>query len=150
MSEIAIARPGPGQFHRHDPAALQRMRELAAAAIHDEEIAERLNREGLRTGTRLPWTGESVCHTRSTQGIERVARDRPRNPALPHRHPDGGQYSVPGAMARFGVSKTVVHYWIKRGYVTTSRADFGTHENVYWLDIDEATAASLTARSRIR
>jgi hypothetical protein len=78
-----------------------------------------------------------------------VAPDRPRMIPLPHRHPDG-RYSVPGAMAHLGVTEAIVHGWIKRGAVTASRADFGTHRNVYWLNIDAATAARLTARLRRR
>lgn len=49
-------------------------------------------------------------------------------------------------MARFGVSENMVHRWIKQGIVSATRAKFGTHRSVYWLDIDEATAARLTAR----
>jgi DNA-binding transcriptional MerR regulator len=66
-------------------------------------------------------------------------------PPLPHQHPDG-RYSVPGAAARFGVSRAVIRAWIKQELVTTSRSDFGTHRQVYWLDIDKLTAARLRAR----
>jgi hypothetical protein len=149
VDEVEIVRPGRGESHRHDPAVLQRIGELAAAATHDEEIARRLNLEGLRSGTRRPWTQDMVRTTRSRKGIERLAADRPRMPPLPHRHPDG-RYSVPGAMARFGVGEGVIHRWIRQGLVTASRADFGTHRNVHWLDIDEATAARLTTPTRNR
>ena len=57
---------------------------------------------------------------------------------------------MPGAMARLGVSEAIVRGWIKTGVVTVARADFGTHRNVYWLHIDDATAARLTARLRRR
>ena len=53
---------------------------------------------------------------------------------------------MPGAAARFGVTETVVFGWIRRGLVKFTRADFGTHRNVYWLDIDEATVAQLMTR----
>jgi len=145
VNELELARPGRGEAHRHDPAVLERIRELAAAAAHDEEIARRLNVDGLRTGTGRPWTEALVRQTRSTKRIERVAPDRPRMHPLPHRHPDGRRYSVPGAMARFSVSKQVVHRWIRQGLVTATREDFGTHRNAYWFDIDDAIAARLTA-----
>ena len=32
-------------------------------------------------------------------------------------------YSVPGAMARFGVGEGVIHRWIRQGLVTATRAD---------------------------
>jgi hypothetical protein len=54
------------------------------------------------------------------------------------------------AAARFGVSHDVVRAWIAQGLVDASRADFGTHRNVYWLDIDDTTAARLAARRRRR
>lgn len=146
VDELEIARPGRGEAHRHDPVVLERIRELAATAAHDEEIARQLNREGLRTGMGLSWTHELVRQTRSTKRIARVAPDRPRMHPLPHRHPDGRRYSVPGAMARFGVSEQVVRRWIQQGLVAATREDFGTHRNVYWFEIDETTAARLTAR----
>jgi len=124
---------------------MDRIRELAAAGLHDAEIAEQLNTAGLRTGTKLAWKEELVRSARRSGQIKRVAPDRPRMPPLPHKHPDG-RYSVPGAAARFGVSHAVVRAWIAQGLVTTSRADFGTHRQAFWLDIDDATAARLTAR----
>ena len=67
----------------------------------------------------------------------------------PPKHPDG-RFSVPGAAARFGVSEGIVRRWLQRGLVTATRADFGTHRDAYWLEIDDATAARLKARLRIR
>ena len=148
VSDLEIPRPSRGEDHRHNPEALDRIRVLARAAKHDDEIASLLNREGLRTGTGIEWTGELVRSTRCKKRIERFAPDLPHNPPLPHRHPDGGRYSVSGAMARFGVTENIVRRWIKQGIVAATRADFGTHRNVYWLDIDEATAGRLTQRIR--
>jgi len=145
VSEMEVARPGRGEDHKHDPTVLQRIRELAAAGNHDDEIARQLNRESLHTGTGREWNENLVYAARRSARIERVAPDRPRMLPLPHRHPDG-RYSVPGAMARFGVSENVVRRWIKGGLITASRADFGTHRNVYLLDIDEATADRLMGR----
>jgi gamma-glutamylcyclotransferase (GGCT)/AIG2-like uncharacterized protein YtfP len=145
VTERVIARPSGQDCRAQDPKALERIRELAAAGLHDDEIAAQLNGEGLRTGARLAWKEDLVRSARARRRIRRVALDRPRMPPLPHQHPDG-RYSVPGAAVRFGVSHGVVRAWIKQGLVTTSRADFGSHRQAYWLDIDEVTAARLTAR----
>jgi hypothetical protein len=55
---------------------------------------------------------------------------------LPHRHPERGWFSIPGEMARFGVTEGIVRRWISTGVVRATRADFGTHRNVYWLEGD--------------
>jgi hypothetical protein len=136
QSEIDVARPASGESHQNDPTVVERIAELAKAAIHDDLIAQRLNEEGLRTGTGRPWTGETVCHLRSRKRIPRTAPDLPRLEPLPHQHPDDGLYSVPGVMARFGVPKHIVHGWIRRGVIQGTRADFGSHRNVYWFDLD--------------
>jgi len=51
-------------------------------------------------------------------------------------------------MARFGVPKHIVHGWIRRGIIHGTRADFGSHRNVYWFDLDAATDRRLAAYSR--
>jgi hypothetical protein len=112
-------------------------------------LAEQLDSEGLRTGGGLKWKEDTVRTARRKHGIKRVARDRPRMRPLPLQHPDG-RFSVPGAAARFGVSRNVVRSWIKQGLVTATRADFGTHRNVCWLFIDDAAASRLAARRRGR
>lgn len=147
VSEFVIARPKPGEYRQHLPEAVERIRELAAAGVHDDEIAQKLNAAGSRTGGGVAWKGNLVQHARRTHGVERVAPDRQRMPPLPHRHPDG-RYSVPGAAEKFGVSKNVIRAWIKKGMVVESRGDFGTHRDVIWLDIDDVTAQRLTRHRR--
>ena len=43
VSELQIARPGRGKQYAHDPKVIDRIRQLAAASKHDEEIAQQLN-----------------------------------------------------------------------------------------------------------
>jgi uncharacterized protein YndB with AHSA1/START domain len=143
VSELAIVRGHDAL--KHAPEAIARISELAAAGLHDDEIAERLNAAGVRTGAGRAWKENLVLNARRMRRIARVAPDRPRMPPLPHRHPDG-HYSVPGAAVLFGVSHAVIYVWIRKGLVTTSRADFGTHRDAYWLDIDRVTAVRLTAQ----
>jgi hypothetical protein len=127
---------------RTPPAALERLRALAAEGRHDEEIAEILNAEGMRTGRGLPWTTWAVRWTRKKERICRVAPDRPRRELLPDRYPDG-RYSVAGAAMRFGVTLATVRGWIARELVKGERHDFHAHHQVWWLEIPEDTATRL-------
>lgn len=145
VSELVIARPGQGERQMNAPEVVERIRELAASGLRDDEIAERLNSDGMWTGLGLAWNLDGVRGARCKHRIKRVAPDRPRNPALPHRHPDG-RYSVPGAAAQFGVSHAVVRSWIKQGIVVATRDDFGTHRDVYWVVIDDDAEARLATR----
>ena len=147
VSELQVPRPGSGEHYKQSPEAVQRIRELAAAGNHEDEIAKELNAKGYRTGTGRVWTGALVYTAIRSARIKRVAPDRQRNFPLPHRYPDG-RYSVPGVMARFGVSESTVYRWIRDGIIRSSRKDFGTSRNAHWIDIDEATADTLMRKHR--
>src|SRR5439155_17101838 len=142
VTEIEVPRPHRRDLFRTPPRAPERMRALAAVGRHDEEIAEILNAEGMRTGRGLPWNTWAVRWTRKKERISRVAPDRPRRERLPDRYPDG-RYSVAGAAKRFGVKLDLVRAWVKRGLVNAERHPFQQHRGVWWLDIPEATAARL-------
>jgi DNA invertase Pin-like site-specific DNA recombinase len=150
VDERMVPRFHKGEYRKNPSQAIQRIRELAAGGLHDDEIAARLGAESLRTGTGLAWHEEHVRQARSRYDIERTAPDRPRIHPLPHRHPERGWFSIPGAMARFGVNESMVRRWIVHGLVRTTQSDFGQHRNVRWLDIDDVTAARLAARLRDR
>ena len=150
VNEIMIPRPHKGQYRAHAPEAIERLGELAATGLRDDEIAQQLDDEGLRTGSGVAWNEDRARQARRKHGIKRVAPDRPRMLPLPHQHPEHGWFSLPGAMARFHVSESTVRRWIAQQLVRTTRADFGTHRNVHWLEIDAAAAARLTVRTRGR
>ena len=132
VTEIEVPRPHRGDLFRTPPSACERIRALAAAGRHDEDIAETLNAEGLRTGRGLAWNTWAVRWTRKRERISRVAPDRPRRELLPDLFPDG-RYSIPGTAKRFGVTLEVVRSWIRRGLVQGERRDFGAHRRVWWL-----------------
>jgi DNA invertase Pin-like site-specific DNA recombinase len=142
VSEIEVPRPDRRDVRRTPLAAVERLRALAAAGRHDEEIADILNAEGMRTGRGFRWTTWAVRWTRKRERICRVAPDRPRRALLPDRYPDG-RYSVAGAAKRFGVRLDMVRAWIKRDLVKGERNDFQAHRQVWWLEIAEDTAARL-------
>lgn len=142
VTEIEVPRPHRRDLFRTPPPAVERMRALAAAGRHDEEIAESLNADGMRTGRGLAWNTWAVRWTRKTERICRVAPDRPRRELLPDQFPDG-RYSVAGAAKRFGVTMDVIRAWVRRGLVPGERTDFQAHRRVWWLEIPEDTAARL-------
>jgi len=142
VTEIEVPRPHRRDLFRTPPPAVERMRALAAAGRHDEEIAEILNADGMRTGRGLAWNTWAVRWTRKTERICRVAPDRPRRELLPDQFPDG-RYSVAGAAKRFGVTMDVIRAWVRRGLVPGERNDFQAHRRVWWLEIAEDTAARL-------
>jgi uncharacterized protein YndB with AHSA1/START domain len=147
VDELTIPRPHKGAYRAHSPEAIERIRELAATGLRDDQIANRLASDGVRTGAGLDWREDHVRQARRAHGIARVAPDRPRMLPLPHRHPEHGWFSITGAMAHFGVCESTARRWITDGVVRALRADYATHRNVYWLKIDGVTAAKL-ARSR--
>jgi len=142
VTEIEVPRPHRRDLFRTPPPAVERMRALAAAGRHDEEIAEILNADGMRTGRGLAWNTWAVRWTRKTERICRVAPDRPRRELLPDQFPDG-RYSVAGAATCFGVTMDVIRAWVRRGRVPGERNDFQAHRRVWWLEIAEDTAARL-------
>jgi len=142
VTEIEVPRPHRRDLFRTPPPAVERMRALAAAGRHDEEIAEILNADGMRTGRGLAWNTWAVRWTRKKERICRVAPDRPRRELLPDQFPDG-RYSVAGAAKRFGVTMDVIRAWVRRGLVPGERNDFQAHRRVWWLEIAEDTAARL-------
>src|SRR6266498_5361584 len=142
VTEIEVPRPRPGNGYQIPPAALERVRVLAASGQPDEQIAEILNAEGMRTARGRSWDTWAVRRTRKKERICRVAPDRPRRAPLPARYPDG-RYSVPGAAKRFGVKWKTVRAWSKRGLVNAERRDFEGHRRVWWIEIPEDIAARL-------
>ncbi len=142
VTEIEVPRPHRRDLFRTPPPAVERLRALAAAGQRDEEIAEILNADGMRTGRGLAWNTWAVRWTRKTERICRVAPDRPRRELLPDQFPDG-RYSVAGAAKRFGVTMDVIRAWGRRGLVPAERNDFQAHRRVWWLEIAEDTAARL-------
>jgi hypothetical protein len=147
ISELAVARPARHEWSRTSAQAVSRISELAATGRRDEEIAEQLNEEGIPTGAGKQWDTVAVKWARRRNEIPRTAPALPRTQPLPDRHPDG-RYSISGARRRFEVSDTVVRGWIKRGLVKATREDYETHTRVYWLQIDDETAAWLEEAAR--
>jgi hypothetical protein len=142
VTELEVPRPDRRTRERTPEAATERMREWVKAGMSDEEIAERLNTEGTKTGKSKTWNVVAVKWARGRAKITRLPHDCPRDRPVPDRHPDG-RYSVAATAKRFGVSAAVVRAWVKRGLVRCDIERYGAHPFVGWLHIDKATAARL-------
>jgi hypothetical protein len=137
VDERLVERPPWGAT---SSSSIERIRTFAAEGLHDEQIAERLNTEWLVTAKHRRWTIHAVQKLRIKHGIEGNAK--PRNQALPDRHPQSGHYSIPGAARRFGVPYDTVKNWLRRGLVRAHRERFGRYD-ARWLEIDDEVAATL-------
>lgn len=154
ISELMVSRPDRKERRRTSPEAVRRIRQLAGEGVPDDQIAACLDREQIPTGAGQSWTIWAVRWVRQRHEIRKVAPDEPRRRPLPDRHPDG-RYSITGASRRFGVSKSVVRGWIRRRLVCATRDDFEQHRQVWWIEVDDQTAAMLEkaaaqTRSRIK
>jgi hypothetical protein len=103
VTELHVDRPTVSQLVSTAAPALARLRELAAAGVHDRQIAKQLAAEGFITGMGKRWTMIAVRNMRSHHAIPRTAPSLPTAKPLPDRR-DDGLYSVLGAARHFGVS----------------------------------------------
>jgi DNA invertase Pin-like site-specific DNA recombinase len=142
VDEFTINRP---DNIRTPSAAVERIRQLASPRLYDHVIADRLNAEGVKSGTGRAWTTSAVKHVRLNHNILSSTGVLPRRNPLPDRHPDG-RYSVPGAMKRFGVSHRQLMRWVECGMVQGTREDFGGYRSVWWLTIAPETEAQIEKR----
>jgi DNA invertase Pin-like site-specific DNA recombinase len=110
---LIFPRPrGAPDARRTDPAVLKRIDRLLDDRT-DAEIAEVLNREGLRTGTGLPFNRDRVWNLRIRWGIKsRYDRLRAQ-----------GWWTRQELAAHLNVSEATVRYWTKRGRYSAIRAD---------------------------
>jgi DNA invertase Pin-like site-specific DNA recombinase len=88
----------------------QRVRDLHSQQKFDDEIADILNKEGLRTTKQLPFNSNAIWLIRKQLGLPAVI------PVSTHplRWPDG-TYSVQGAAQVLGVFPGTVYKWLKTG-----------------------------------
>ncbi len=130
---------------RTPSAAVERIRQLASLRLYDHIIAEKLNAEGVKSGTGRAWTSSAVKHVRLNHNILSSTAVLSRRNPLPDRHPDG-RYSIRGAMKRFGVSHRQLLRWVECGMVQGTREDFGGYQSVWWLTIAPETEAQIEKR----
>jgi hypothetical protein len=126
---------------------------LAAKGLRDDEIAERLNAEGLGTGRDKSWDLTAVRWARRHEGIARTAPDAPRAHPLAERD-SRGRYSIAGAAHRYDVSPQVVRRWLEQGVVDGTQEPYGSNSSrryAWWVTIqdeDDERLLELARQSR--
>jgi DNA invertase Pin-like site-specific DNA recombinase len=120
--ELRVPRPSLEDTRRMPPQVIAEVRRLARQHLSDLRIAEELNRRGFHSNRQSRcsgFTGQSVATLRRRMGI-RAGRPPGNNGVqawVPERD-EQGLYSIRGLMAHFGVTASMVFYWVKRGRVT--------------------------------
>jgi DNA invertase Pin-like site-specific DNA recombinase len=137
VDERFVDRP---RYNATSPMLVDKIRELAATGLDDDQIAARLNDDGVLTQRRRTWSAPAITKQRLKNNIAVVPK--PRNKPLPDRHPTTGRFSVPGAARHLGVSEHMIWNWIRRGHLVAHRERFGRYD-ASWLDIDDELAARL-------
>lgn len=118
-----------------DPALVERVRTLAQA-LPDHRIAAQLVAEGSRTRTGKPWTYLRVRSLRRQHGIATACPVDPGD-GIPR---GDGTLPVALAAARLGVSRSLIHVWIKLGVLVREQR---TWQSYCWVTLNEADVARL-------
>jgi DNA invertase Pin-like site-specific DNA recombinase len=101
-----------------------------AGTMHDREIAEELNRRGMQSAMKKPFTSEMI----------RWIRYRRDAPAPPPKCP--GELTVSEVSAKLGVSPYFVYCWIDRGLVHGRRRTAGS---AWLITLDAAKERDLNS-----
>jgi hypothetical protein len=117
--DVELPRPTAERW-RHSESLVQRVRELAREYA-DEEIAARLNDEGLTSNKGNAFTRSSIRWIRNKHAIPPVDKKQP------------GEQTVQEVSQQFGVSPGVVYYWIAHKIIPARRLNNGSP---YWITIN--------------
>jgi DNA invertase Pin-like site-specific DNA recombinase len=140
-SEVRVRRPSSGDHLRTAAPVLERIRTLAEHES-DEQIAERLNTEGMTTSTGLPWTTLRVQQRRAYHQIPSGRSFNARS-ALAHQQ---GLLSAAEAAAKLGVTRTSLRAWREWGFLQVEQHADGEPRWVRLSDEDLARLDGTRAR----
>lgn len=112
----------------------QRLRELAAAAYEDDEIAETLNRERFRTARGRRFQGPLIWRLRQQWGIVKATLPPRAGLAV-----DAQPYSVHAAATAVGVFPGTIYTWLRTGRLQGEQRKKGRNWVIY-LTIEEVAA----------
>ena len=122
-------RPKASEQWRHDPALVERVRELAHHAT-DEQLVEQLNQAGVKTrkGNRLTVSAIRWIRFKHAIPVPTLQRAEER--------------TVSEVAAHFGVSPHVVYYWLERHHIPARK--LANPKGVAWfLTLDQETEQRL-------
>jgi hypothetical protein len=123
-----VLAPRPKSPWKTSKRVLDAIRELAEQRLADVEIAQKLNRRGIKSGRGRAFTRLAVKMLRSAHDIPSGRTPGGHLPA-PHRD-SAGRYSVRGLAERYQVTDHIVRYWITTGVISPER-DF--RGGPFWL-----------------
>jgi hypothetical protein len=140
---LSIPRPRRScDKRRTDPAALTRLRELAADAT-DGRIAEILNQEGFRSGTGRPFTTNIVKQLRDMYSIPSGCPDRPAACADGHRA--DGRCTASVAAERLNVTVSTIADWCQSGLLDGIQS---ASHGPWWIHLTPEVIARLRKPER--
>ena len=123
---VELPRPAAERW-RHSDELVERVRALAQD-YSDDEIATKLNAEGLQSAKGNSFTRSSISWIRHKHAIPPAIKKKP------------GELTVQQVAERFGVSPNVVYYWISRKIILARRLN---HGSPYWITLDQQKAEEL-------
>jgi DNA invertase Pin-like site-specific DNA recombinase len=140
LTELEIPRPS----QRTSLSVVQRIRELAPAHT-DQQIADHLNREGLTTGKKLPFTEQAVQGVRYRHGIPLARSKRPD--AYPSGQRADGRYSARAAAELLNVGVSTIANWCQSGRLDAIQAQPNCPR---WIKLTPQIIAELRKPTRQR
>lgn len=140
VSDLSVPRRTRFEARKTSAEAVECIRMLFEEKKSDDEIAAELNRRGLRSGVERPWDAKAVRWVRWRHGFHRVPVP-PQAGRQPTRRADG-LYSVRGVAEHFNVTKWMVYYWIKEGWL--KGVEGGGMGRCWWFKLDSQTIKRLT------
>ena len=105
---------------RYPAAVVDRVRGLARS-LPDADIADQFNREARASATGKPYTAKMIQWIRRCHYIPPAALKRPN------------ELTVRQAAERFGVTDSVIYYWIERSLLPARRLNGGMP---YWITLN--------------
>ncbi len=134
VTDLTVPRARPPRDATSESALVELIQSLIKQGKTNAQIAQELNRQGLRSRFGNEWQEGAVNGVRRRHALESV----PRTP--PYQRSDG-LYSLRGVAKRLGVRAGAVHYWVARGWlVPSARSGPGP---TAWFKLDDATIARL-------
>jgi len=144
VTEVEVDRARKWDNVKTPEEAVERIREAALRGLDDEQIADDLNKAGIKTKQQSNWKPYSVTWVRRKNGIERLAPDKPRVKRAPERYKDGS-YSIAAVADRLKVGIQAVRGWIQKGYLSAQKKRYGTNRFAWFVKLDRRTLARLAA-----
>jgi hypothetical protein len=117
---------------RYPAAVVDRVRDLAHSLL-DADIADQFNREAHASATGKPYTAKMIKWIRRCHCIPPAALKKP------------DELTVRQAAQHFGVTDSVIYYWIERSLLQARRLNGGMP---YWITLNAADEQKLRDRAR--